>query len=95
MLLQLILEKLKILRIQPKLKKLLLNLKLNTAYSQLRENLSGNKENLTVYVGRTQIENDIPDASYDQSNALTFVIFNQLNLDLNNEQRTTLANIGR
>ena len=68
-------------------------LKLNTAYSKLRENLSGNKENLTVYVGRTDIENDVPDPTFDQSNALTFVIFNQLSLDLNNEQRTTLANM--
>ena len=68
-------------------------LKLNSAYSELKENLSGSKENLTVYVGRTKIENDIPDQSYDQSNALTFIIFDQLNLDINNEQRTTLANM--
>ncbi len=66
-------------------------LKLNTAYSKIRENLSGNNQNLFVYVGTSRIENDIPDLKYDQSNALTFVIFDQLNLDLNDEQKSTLG----
>jgi hypothetical protein len=66
-------------------------LKLNTAYSKIRENLSGNSQNLFVYVGASQIENDIPDLKYDQSNALTFIIFDQLNLDLNDEQKSTLG----
>ncbi len=68
-------------------------LKLNTAYSKIRENLSGNNQYLYVYVGASQIENDIPDLKYDQSNALTFVIFDQLNLDLNDEQKSTLGSM--
>lgn len=68
-------------------------LKLNTAYSKIRENLSGNSQNLFVYVTASNIENDIPSTNYDQSNALTFVIFDQLNLNLNNEQKSTLGAI--
>jgi len=68
-------------------------LKLNTAYSDLQENLSDKNNLLSVYVGRSDIENDIPDQNYDESNALTFIIFNQLNLDLNNEQKSTLADM--
>jgi hypothetical protein len=66
-------------------------LKLFSAFSKLQENLSGNKENLSVYIGRSEIENDIPSTKYDQSNALTFVIFDQLSLDLNDEQKSTLG----
>lgn len=66
-------------------------LKLNTAYSKLRENLSANSSNIDVYTGRDDIESDIPDPKYDESNALTFVIFDQLDLDLNAEQKSTLG----
>ena len=68
-------------------------LKILSTFSGLRENLSGNNNNLSVYVGRSQIENDIPDPRYDQSNALTFVIFDQLSLKLNDEQRSTLGSL--
>jgi hypothetical protein len=68
-------------------------LKLNSAYSNLRENLSGKNQNLYVYTGASQIENDVPDPKYDQSNALTFVIFDQLSLDLNDEQKSTLGSM--
>ncbi len=66
-------------------------LKLNSPLSKLGENLSGDKGNLSVYVGRSHIENDIPDVRYDASNALTFVLLNQLSLDLNEEQKSTLG----
>ncbi|MCB0729395.1 MAG: hypothetical protein KDC88_00055 [Ignavibacteriae bacterium] len=68
-------------------------LKLNTAYSKLKESLSSNKENLSVYTGRSDIENNTPDPKYGQSNALTFIILDQLTLDLNDQQKSTLADM--
>jgi len=68
-------------------------LKLNSSFSELKEKLSGSTDNLSVYVGRSAIENDIPNPNYDQSNALTFIILDQLSLDLDDNQKSTLANI--
>lgn len=68
-------------------------LKLNTPFSKLQENISGSSQNLTVYVGTSNIENDVPDNRYDQSNALTFVILDQLSLDFNDEQKSTLGSM--
>ncbi len=68
-------------------------LKLNSPLSKLGENLSGENDNLSVYVGKSHIDNDIPDIKYDASNALTFILLNQLSLDINEEQRTSLAGV--
>ncbi len=66
-------------------------LKLNSKFSEIKENLSGRNKNLSVYVGRTNIKNNIPDTKYDQSNALTFIVLDQLSLNLNDEQKSTLS----
>ncbi|MCB0742576.1 MAG: hypothetical protein KDC67_01620, partial [Ignavibacteriae bacterium] len=66
-------------------------LKINSPLSKLGENLSAENENLSVYVGRTNIDNDIPDLKYGASNALTFILLGQLSLDLNEEQKTALG----
>ncbi|MBI1932718.1 MAG: hypothetical protein HYS24_09310 [Ignavibacteriales bacterium] len=68
-------------------------LKINSPLSKLGENLTGENENLSVYVGRSAIENDIPDSKYDASNALTFILLNQLSMDITDEQRTTLMDV--
>ncbi len=68
-------------------------LKINSPLSKLGENLSQENENLSVYVGRSHIDNDIPDTKYDASNALTFILLGQLSLDLNEEQKTALGSV--
>ena len=68
-------------------------LKLFSAFSDLQETLSKGQDNFSVYVGRTNIENNIIDARYDQSNALTFVLFNKLNFDLDDEEQSTIADL--
>ena len=67
-------------------------LRMNSPLSELGKNLANDKENLLVYVGRTQIENDIPDPRYDAANALTFILLGQLSLELTEEQKSTLSN---
>jgi hypothetical protein len=66
-------------------------LRMDSPLSELGKNLANDKENLLVYVGRTQIENDIPDPRYDAANALTFILLGQLSLNLTEEQKSTLS----
>lgn len=68
-------------------------LKINSPLSKLGENLSQENENLSVYVGRSNIDDDIPNTKYDASNALTFILLGQLSLDLNEEQKTALGSV--
>ena len=74
-----------------KTKDVAVKLKINSPLSELGKNLANNKENLLVYVGRNQIENDIPDPRFDAANALTFILLGQLSLDLTEEQKSTLS----
>ncbi len=66
-------------------------LRMNSPLSELGENLANDKNNLLVYVGRTQIDNDIPDPRYDAANALTFILLGQLSLNLTEEQKSTIS----
>jgi hypothetical protein len=76
-----------------KVEEVAVKLKINSPLSTLGKNLSGENENLSVYVGRSQIENDIPDSKYDASNALTFILLNQLSMDITDEQKSTLYDV--
>ncbi|PID61255.1 MAG: hypothetical protein CR986_03055 [Ignavibacteriae bacterium] len=67
-------------------------LRLNSSFSNLKENLS-KKDIFSIYVGKSNIDNNVPAPQYDQSNAFTFIIFNQLSLDLNDEQRSSLGDM--
>lgn len=69
-------------------------LRIDSPLSELSKNLSSDKENLSVYIGKSQIENNIPDPRYGAANALTFILLNQLSLELNEEQKTTLGSLG-
>ncbi|MEE9432379.1 MAG: hypothetical protein V3V16_15135 [Melioribacteraceae bacterium] len=67
--------------------------KIDSPLSKLGESLSSDEDNLSVYVGRTDIDNDSPDGRFGASNALNFIFLNQLNLDLDEEQKSTLGSI--
>ena len=71
-------------------------LKLNSPLSKLGENLSVNKNIFSVYVGRENIQNNIPNLNYNASNAISFILLGQLTLnkDLNQTQQSKLASIG-
>lgn len=67
-------------------------LRLNGPVSQLGTNLANKPENISVYVGSRNIENDIPDERYDASDALSFILVNQFKADLTAENRQEVAN---
>ncbi|MBK7104034.1 MAG: hypothetical protein IPH62_01980 [Ignavibacteriae bacterium] len=76
-----------------KVEEVAVKLKINSPLSTLGKNPSAENENLSVYVGRTNIENDIPDSKYDASNALSFILLNQLSMDITDEQKSTLIDV--
>ncbi|MBK8945554.1 MAG: hypothetical protein IPM32_09830 [Ignavibacteriae bacterium] len=77
-----------------KVEEVAVKLKINSPLSTLGKNLTGENENLSVYVGRSNIENDVPDSKYDASNALSFILLNQLSMDdITDEQKSTLYDV--
>ncbi len=71
-------------------------LKIKSALSKLKENLSNDPSIFSIYVGRENIANETPDPQYDASNALQFILFGQLSLDKNltASEKSKLAALG-
>lgn len=67
-------------------------LKLQGPVSELGTNLANQPENISVYVGSRNIENNIPDERYDASDAVSFILVNQFKADLSAENRQDVAN---
>lgn len=67
-------------------------LKLQGPVSELGTNLANKPENISVYVGTRNIENNIPDERYDASDALSFILVNQFKADLTAQNRQDVAN---
>ena len=57
-------------------------IKLNAPLSELGKKLSLTNENFTVYVGRKDIDSNIPNTNYDVSDALTFILIGKFKKDL-------------
>lgn len=66
-------------------------LKLSGTLDELGSNLANNPENISVYVGTRNIQNNIPDESYDASDALSFIIVGKFKEDLTPEDQTQVA----
>lgn len=66
-------------------------LKLTGTLDELGTNLANNPENISVYVGTRNIQNNIPDESYDASDALSFIIVGKFKEDLTPEDQTQVA----
>ncbi len=71
-------------------------LKIKSPLAKLGKNLSANKDIFSVYVGRENIQNNIPNLNYNASNAISFILLGQLTLNknLNQTQQSKLASIG-
>lgn len=67
-------------------------LRLEGPVSELGTNLVSHTDNISVYVGTRNIENNIPDERYDASDAVSFVLVNQFKADLSAQNRQDVAN---
>jgi hypothetical protein len=67
-------------------------LRLQGPVSELGTNLANQPENISVYVGTRNIENNIPDERYDASDAVSFILVNQFKADLTAQNRQDVAN---
>lgn len=67
-------------------------LRLQGPVSELGMNLANQPENISVYVGTRNIDNNIPDERYDASDAVSFILVNQFKADLSAENRQDVAN---
>lgn len=61
-------------------------------FSELGRNLSTNSENIRVYVGNNNINNNLPDLRYDAKNALSFILVNKPDFVGSDQGTGTLAN---
>lgn len=67
-------------------------LRLQGPLSELGTALANKPENISVYVGTRNIENNIPDERYDASDAVSFILVNQFKADLTAQNRQDVAN---
>ncbi len=58
---------------------------------ELGKNLATNQENIKVYVGSRNIQNDIADESYDASDAISFILFDRFKEDLTPDDKNRVA----
>ncbi len=73
-------------------KEVAVKLRLEGPVSQIGTNLANKPQNISVYVGARNIENNVPDERYDASDALSFILVNQFKGDLTAENRQQVAN---
>jgi len=67
-------------------------IRLQGPVSELGKNLANQPDNISVYVGARNIENNIPDERYDASDAISFILVNQFKGDLTAQNRQDVAN---
>lgn len=67
-------------------------IRLQGPVSELGKNLANQPENISVYVGARNIENNIPDERYDASDAISFILVNQFKSDLTAQNKQDVAN---
>jgi len=67
-------------------------LKLTGPLSDLGRNLTENTDNINVYVGQRNIQDNVPDSRLDVSDAFSFVLIGKFKNDLSADQRTELGN---
>lgn len=67
-------------------------LKLEGPVSQLGTNLANNPDNISVYTGTRDIENNVPDERYDVADAISFILVNRFKEDLTAQNRQEVAN---
>ncbi len=67
-------------------------IKLSAPLSKLGRNLSLNEENFAVYIGRKDIDSDIPNPNYDVSDALAFILVGKFKKDLTSNSTASSTN---
>ncbi len=67
-------------------------LKLTGPLSDLGRNLTENTNNINVYVGQRNIQDNVPDPRLDVSDAFSFVLIGKFKNDLSADQKTELGN---
>ncbi len=67
-------------------------IKLQGLLKNLGENLSKDKSKVAVYVGKKNIDNDVPDPKLDASDAMTFILFGKFNNDLTSSEQYKFSN---
>ncbi len=67
-------------------------IKLKGFLKDLGENLTANKSNIAVYIGKKNIDNNIPDPKLDASDAMTFILFGKFNDDLTSSEQYKFSN---
>ncbi|MFC2134033.1 hypothetical protein ACFLTH_05395 [Bacteroidota bacterium] len=66
-------------------------IKLQGPLSELGKNLANNPDNIAVYLGSRNIENNIPDKRYDTSDAFSFIFVGKFKEDLTTTDRNQVA----
>ncbi len=66
-------------------------IKLTGPVSELGKNLASNEENIAVYKGETNIENNIPSPEYTTADALSFIVFGKFTNELTAGDKTGAA----
>lgn len=66
-------------------------IKLTGPVSELGKNLANNPENISVYVGSDNIENNLPDRTKDASDAIAFILVGKFKDDLTRQDKERTA----
>ncbi len=67
-------------------------IKLQGLLKDLGENFTAKKSNIAVYVGKKNIDNNIPDPKLNASDAMTFILFGKFNDDLTSSEQYKFSN---
>ncbi len=68
---------------------------INGNYDELGKNLSSNSDNIRVYSGQRNIDDNIPDLRYDAKNALSFILIGKPNFTVGQEGGDLTSDIAR
>ncbi len=67
--------------------------KIKGQLSELGKSLTASSNNIAIYKGAQNIQNNVPDTKYDVSDVITFLLMNKFKEDLDLSDQTELANI--
>ncbi len=67
-------------------------IKLQGLLKNLGKNLTSKKSNIAVYVGKKNIDNNIPDPKLDASDAMSFILIGKFNNDLTSAEQYKFSN---
>lgn len=75
----------------PQTQEVAVKIRLKGTVNQLGKNLADNPQNIGVYIGTRNIQNDVRDTRYDAADAVSFIVLNKFAKDLTAGDRNQLA----